>query len=195
MTWSGILEVTSNSLIEISRCFSPTIMISANEFRVLFFSQQHPTTLTPFSLAFLTASIIDSVSPNHTITEEKGEDGNRQQGPTEKDVELAARIHKVMVEGQIYRDNSLSLDTFSQKLEVTRETVSRAINRTTGKNFTRFLNEYRVKEAVRILSTGRNHTVNFDELAEQVGFNSRVTFHRAFKQLTGLPPAEFKRNS
>lgn len=139
--------------------------------------------------------IIDPVSPNHTITEEKGEDGNRQQGPTEKDVELAARIHKIMVEGQIYRDNSLSLDTLSQKLEVTRETVSRAINRTTGKNFTRFLNEYRVKEAVRILSTGRNHTVNFDELAEQVGFNSRVTFHRAFKQLTGLPPAEFKKNS
>ena len=139
--------------------------------------------------------IIDPVSPNHTITEEKGEDGNRQQGPTEKDVELAARIHKIMVEGQIYRDNSLSLDTLSQKLEVTRETVSRAINRTTGKNFTRFLNEYRVKEAVRILSTGRNHTVNFDELAEQVGFNSRITFHRAFKQLTGLPPAEFKRNS
>ena len=70
MTWSGILEVTSNSLIEISRCFSPTIMISANEFRVLFFSQQHPTTLTPFSLAFLTASIIDSVSPlnEKTIT-------------------------------------------------------------------------------------------------------------------------------
>lgn len=133
-----------------------------------------------------------SAPEENTRNENNGID---RQEPTEKDIELTARIHEMMVEKQIYRDSSLSLDTLAQMLKVTRETVSRAINRTTGKNFTHFLNEYRIKEAVRILSNARNHTINFDDLYEQLGFNSRTTFHRAFKKITGLPPAEFKNKS
>ncbi len=130
-----------------------------------------------------------SAPEENTCNENNGID---KQEPTEKDIELTARIHEMMVEKQIYRDSSLSLDTLAQMLKVTRETVSRAINRTTGKNFTHFLNEYRIKEAVRILSNASNRIINFDDLYEQLGFNSRTTFHRAFKKITGLPPAEFK---
>jgi AraC-like DNA-binding protein/Tfp pilus assembly protein PilF len=109
-----------------------------------------------------------------------------------KEEELIGRIHKMMAGEQIYHNPALTLDALARMLNVNRESISRTINLTTGKNFTRFLNEYRIKEAVRVLSNARNRIINFDELAEQVGFNNRTTFHRAFKQITGLPPNEFK---
>lgn len=125
----------------------------------------------------------------------KTNNGNEKREPTEKEVHFTARIHQMMVGQHVYRDSNLSLESLAQLLGVNRETVSRSINRTTGKNFSHFLNEYRIKEAVRLLSKARNLTINFDELSEQVGFNNRITFHRAFKQITGLPPNGFRKNS
>lgn len=125
----------------------------------------------------------------------KTNNGNDRRKPTEKELHFTARIHQMMIDQQIYRDNNLSLESLARLLGVNRETVSRSINRTTGKNFTYFLNEYRINEAVRLLSNARNRIVNYDELSEQVGFNNRITFHRAFKQITGLPPNGFKKNS
>lgn len=122
------------------------------------------------------------------------EDNVYRQKPTKKDIELTNRIHRMIVDG-LYRDSSLTLDSLARLLGVNRETVSRSINRTTGKNFTRFLNEYRIKESIRLISARRNYAINFDDLSEQVGFNNRSTFYRAFKQITGLPPGEFKNNS
>jgi AraC-like DNA-binding protein len=119
---------------------------------------------------------------------------NDRQLPTEKEIDLTSRIHEMMTTLQLYRNSALTLDSLAHLLGVNRETVSRSINRATGKNFSRFLNEYRIKEAVRFLSSMRNRTVNFDEIAAQLGFNNRETFHRAFKQITGLPPNEFKKN-
>lgn len=119
---------------------------------------------------------------------------NDRQQPTEKEIELIERVHEMMINRQIYRDSTLTLDSLAQLFGVNRETVSRSINHVTGKNISRFLNEYRIKEAVRFLSTARNRVVNFDDLSEQVGFKNRETFHRTFKQITGLPPNTFKNN-
>ncbi len=133
--------------------------------------------------------------PEEDLTEESGNgnsNGNSKRPPTQKEEELIGRIHELMISKQIYRDSTLTLDLLARQLNVNRETVSRTINHATGKNFARFLNEYRIKESIRILSAARNHTVNFDDLSEQVGFNNRTSFHRAFKQITGLPPNEFK---
>jgi len=114
--------------------------------------------------------------------------------PTAEDKKLTDRVHDLMINHQIYKDSTLTLDSLALRMNITRGVLSRAINRTTGKNFNRFVNEYRIKEAVRIISSDKYKTVYIDELSEQVGFNSRQPFYRAFKQITGLSPAEFKKD-
>ena len=61
----------------------------------------------------------------------------------------------------------------------------------TGGNFNQYINSYRVKEAVRIISTTEHTKLYIDELYERVGFGNRVSFYRAFKQFTGLSPLEY----
>ncbi|MBN2813292.1 MAG: AraC family transcriptional regulator, partial [Bacteroidales bacterium] len=71
--------------------------------------------------------------------------------------------------------------------------VSQVINEKTGKNFYDLLSEYRIQEAQLILSDKAKHNLTIEEIAEQVGYNSKAAFNKAFKSLTLLTPSEFRK--
>ena len=123
-----------------------------------------------------------------------GKDEDRQL-PDAKELELVERIHSAMLEEQLYKNCELNLELLAQRLNVNRETVSKAINRSTGKHFAHFLNEYRVKDAVKMMARTKYQNIGLDDIYFQVGFNSRRTFTRAFKQHTGMSPSEFRYHS
>ena len=112
---------------------------------------------------------------------------------SKEDKELLRKVRKSILSEQFYKDPELTLNSLAEKLNISRGSLSKAIN-TTGKNFNQYINEYRIKEAVLILSSSHYQRVYMDELYEQVGFNSRSSFYRVFKQNTGLSPTEFKNN-
>lgn len=74
--------------------------------------------------------------------------------------------------------------------------VSQVINEIYGRNFSTFLNEYRIKEACRRIGD-REHYGNLttEAIAHGVGFKSRTTFIASFKKVTGLTPSEYIRIS
>lgn len=69
-----------------------------------------------------------------------------------------------------------------------------AVSRCTGKTFKTWLNEYRIKEAIRLLSDKNNSTISIDALTFESGFSDRTTFYRVFKKMTGISPTDFKKN-
>lgn len=110
-----------------------------------------------------------------------------------EDEKLIRTTHERILKEELYKDCGLSIDSLAEKMEVTRGSISKAIN-TTGKNFNQYINEYRIKEAVRLLLSTPGDQIYMEELYERVGFNSRSSFYRAFKQNTGLSPSEFRNN-
>ena len=50
--------------------------------------------------------------------------------------------------------------------------------------------EYRVGEAKKLLKDQPN--IKVEEIAEQVGYNSKSSFNTVFKKLTGSTPSEFR---
>ena len=50
--------------------------------------------------------------------------------------------------------------------------------------------EYRIEEAKRLLKEKMNYKV--EEIAEQVGYNSKSSFNTAFKKITGMTPSEWR---
>ena len=106
---------------------------------------------------------------------------------------IMEEIQKQIAEG-IYKNPDLTLDLFAKKIDSNPSYVSNAINRCTGKNFKTYINEYRVKEAIYILSDEYSEDISIDELAENAGFNDRKNFYRVFKKITGLSPTNFKNN-
>lgn len=115
-----------------------------------------------------------------------------KQPPSDKERVIIDEAHKLLL-GGLYKDPELSLDMLADIMNVNRHVLSKAINVVTEKNFSQFVNDYRVKEAIRLLSIPHK-TIYMGELYEQVGFNSRSAFYRIFKQVTGLSPREFRNN-
>jgi YesN/AraC family two-component response regulator len=110
------------------------------------------------------------------------------------DLALMKEIEQVILEHKLYRDAELSIDLLARKLGAKRLYVSNAINHCMKKSFNTFINEYRIKEAIRLLSTNALHTYTIESIGMDVGFNNRQHFHRVFKKTTGLSPLDFKKN-
>lgn len=108
--------------------------------------------------------------------------------------DLICRLQKIFETEKLYKDTRISLEGLARKLDVNRVILSQAINRVTRKNFNLFINEYRVKEAIKIMSDRKSDNLTIDAIAFDAGFNDRRTFYRVFKKITGLSPSDFRKN-
>ena len=114
--------------------------------------------------------------------------------PTENDKEIMATVEKHIAEGELYKRPDLTLDILATETGINRYHLSTVLNRCTGKNFSAYVNEYRIKEAIRILSAPDSAKLTIDAVAYDSGFNDRTSFYRSFKKITGLSPGDFRRN-
>jgi AraC-like DNA-binding protein len=73
--------------------------------------------------------------------------------------------------------------------------VSYAINKEFGTNFFEFINHHRIEEAKRLLSDKAYEKLTVMEILLESGFNSKSSFQRFFKRLTGVSPTEFRKNA
>ncbi len=85
--------------------------------------------------------------------------------------------------------NKISQEEVANYLSITPEYLSTLFHREMNKNFSSFVNEFRVSHAKRLL-TGSN--LKIYEIAEQVGFTDTKYFNRVFKDIEGVSPKEFR---
>ncbi|HEY4323777.1 MAG TPA: FtsX-like permease family protein [Mucilaginibacter sp.] len=104
----------------------------------------------------------------------------------------AAWLKKTMQAGLHYQDAELTLNSLAGRLGLTTHELSRIINQGLKKNFNDFINEYRVAEVIRKMQEPAFDRLKLTGIAYDSGFNSKSTFHRIFKQVTGRSPAEYK---
>jgi len=107
--------------------------------------------------------------------------------------QIVARLQKAMDERELFRNPNLKVDDLAREIEVPSHQLSRILNDSLQKNFTLFVNEYRVDEACRVLSYQTNFTI--EAVGSEVGFNSKSTFFAAFKKIKGLTPNAYIRKS
>ncbi|GHU66149.1 hypothetical protein FACS1894123_12140 [Bacteroidia bacterium] len=132
--------------------------------------------------------------PKHSISNKYGMFYEKEtSAPDETEKLLMNEIETLMADG-LYKNQDLTLDILAKKTGTNPTYISKTISRCTGKNFRTCINEYRVKEAIRILSDDGQKNHSIDDLAFESGFNDRKTFHRVFKKMTGLSPADFRKN-
>jgi len=98
-------------------------------------------------------------------------------------------IMDCMETDKLYKVNNLSVRMLEDRLNLSSRQISDALNKGLGKNFYSFINEYRVAEFKSLAAETTNLTLV--GLAYECGFNSKTTFQRVFKEMTGMRPSEY----
>lgn len=102
------------------------------------------------------------------------------------------KLSYVMDVEKVYKDDKLSLQGLSKKVSVTSHILSQVINEQMKKNFSDFVNCYRVEEAKKMLQEADDDT-SILHICYEVGFNSKSAFYRAFKKFTNITPSQFQK--
>lgn len=105
---------------------------------------------------------------------------------------LYNRLCRMMEEEKIFTDCDLTRDSLAERLETNRTYLTQIINDKTGKTFTQFINEYRIKEAIKILTDNSDKNYPLKALCSDVGFSSMTTFYKVFQNAVGMTPTVFK---
>jgi len=103
---------------------------------------------------------------------------------------LWEKLEKIMNEKNIYKNPNLSLQDLSQEINITSHQLSQFLNNNLGKNFTSFINEFRINEACKIITS--NDKLTLESIGYDVGFNSKSTFFATFKKHTGTTPLNYQ---
>jgi AraC-like DNA-binding protein len=113
---------------------------------------------------------------------------------TLKGVNVAAKraeLDRLMAAEKLYRNESLSLASLAEAVDLSPHQLSELINTQFGVGFSRYVRERRVEEAKRILTEDRRSSAL--SIGMTCGFGSQSNFYAAFKEVTGESPAAFRK--
>jgi len=103
------------------------------------------------------------------------------------------RINQLMALEKIYLNENLSLREFALHLKADPNLISFILNNHLDNNFYDFVNRYRIEEVKTKLNDPAYKHLTLLGIALESGFNSKTTFNRVFKQVTGITPTEFQK--
>lgn len=129
----------------------------------------------------------NTVKPEITRNTAKKPEKLLDDGESDK---IISKIKLLMNEQKPFLNKRFCLDDLSRLLGVKRKDISYVVNHVLGNNFSGFVNEYRIREAIDIM---KNDTSNLtiEAISDNVGFHSRSSFYSCFKKFTGKTPVEY----
>jgi AraC-like DNA-binding protein len=100
------------------------------------------------------------------------------------------KLDKIIHEKELYKDPNLKLNDLARTINISDHRLSQLLNDNLGKSFSTYINEYRIREACKLITT--NDHLSFEAIGYEVGYNSKSTFYAAFKKVKDTTPALFR---
>lgn len=106
--------------------------------------------------------------------------------------DIFERIRVEMEDNEIFCDPTITRDTFSERVGCSHTYLTYAIKAKTGMSYSQFMNNYRIRKAVEILSDSKQN-LPLKELSKKLGFIAVSTFYSAFQHQVGISPASYRK--
>ncbi len=113
----------------------------------------------------------------------------------EKKLEIQEKLSALMDEKKLYTDSLISVGKLAKLVGEPAYVVSQVINEKMEASFYDWIAQYRVEEAKRLMTNPKTSQFTVEQIAEEVGYNSKSAFNKAFKKFAGQTPSEFRTNS
>lgn len=105
--------------------------------------------------------------------------------------DIGRQLESLFRERQIYTNEDLTVGRLAEEMDLKTWQMSEYFSQVLDTNFSQYLNQWRVEAAARLLR--ENPGANILSVAFQVGFNSKGTFNKAFKNRWSMTPSEYLR--
>lgn len=108
----------------------------------------------------------------------------------ELQVPKAKKIHELLKTERPFLNQNFSLSMLAELSQMSPHHLSQVLNEQMQMSFFDLSNQYRIEEAKRILEA-LDHPPKMEALAYELGYKSKSTFYKAFKEATGNTPLQF----
>jgi len=133
-----------------------------------------------------------SIAPKLTVHLSAKKYSNSGLGENDMQRIVTALENKMQLD-KSYLDTELTIDALAGSIACTKHHLSQAINERLNKSFYDFINQYRVEEAIHLLSDPAKDNHKIASIAYDAGFNSISTFNDVFKKITGNTPSQYRK--
>ncbi|HNW26957.1 MAG TPA: AraC family transcriptional regulator [Spirochaetota bacterium] len=107
--------------------------------------------------------------------------------------EYAVMLNGFMRDKKPYLDPELRIEDVARALQIKRHHLTQIINEKYNKNFFMYVNEFRIRDAQKMMADEKYRDTTVLRIAYDTGFNSKATFNRMFKAVTGMTPTEYRK--
>ena len=126
--------------------------------------------------------------------DEKEKPDTIQIGEESETDKILEPLLNLMKKEKPFLDPELNIITLSAKLNMHPHKLSKLINSHLQKNFFDFVNQYRVEEFKALALEPDHKQYSILAIAYDAGFNSKASFNRIFKNITGHTPSQYIKN-
>lgn len=108
---------------------------------------------------------------------------------------IQVKITNAVEKERLFLDKNLTVKYLAKYINSNEKYVSYAINKFNNKNFSNYINEFRVEFAKKALLSSEYRNFTIEAISELSGFNSKSGFNSTFKKFTGKTPTQFQKSS
>ncbi|QCX01539.1 helix-turn-helix transcriptional regulator [Aggregatimonas sangjinii] len=141
------------------------------------------------SFSFLIYTFSFLLLQRHDFSLEKYSGSHMDRAASKK---LVQAVKSLFQSEKLFLDNTITLASIADKVGKSSRDVSRAINENEGKNFSEFVNHYRIAKAKKMLVASEYVNEKIATIAYDCGFGNVTSFNLAFKAETQLTPTQYR---
>lgn len=106
---------------------------------------------------------------------------------------IQRKLEQLFSTENCYLQNNLTVDMLAEKLDTKSQYISRTFSECIRENFNDYVNRHRVLFAQKLLKNEAYQHYKIEAIAEEAGFNNKVTFYKAFSKFTNTTPSKFRK--
>ncbi len=139
------------------------------------------------------AAMLELTPPSDAIIRPAFAGKKPPQAPSVKDPTYIELQHLFQVKA-VYKDPNLRIEDVSQWLNVTPRQISAVLKAREASTFIQYVNQFRIKEARRIMEDPSSDSLKLEAIGEMAGIPTRSNFYKLFESIVGVPPGHYRRN-
>ncbi len=105
---------------------------------------------------------------------------------------ILKKTSNAILANESYKKTDLTIVDVAKVINIHPKKLSESINTVLQSNFNQYINSFRINEAKKLLLSQESNHLSIEGIGNEVGFQSKSTFFRAFKREMGMTPNAYK---